>query len=131
MPSFVKLSRTVSKLWSGHECSTADGRTDGRIDTQKFGGYNIIPRNFLWRGIKRSKGNFVRKNLKKTKQKKHRYEKVTGSEVSLTHKAERPSNYFSSSFTHYQAEQIKKGLTCVQILLEIHHSEHGRVHFQG
>ena len=30
-----------------------DGRTDGRIDTQKFGGYNIIPRHFLWRGIKR------------------------------------------------------------------------------
>ena len=29
-----------------------DGRTDGRTDTQKFGGYNIIPRHFLWRGIK-------------------------------------------------------------------------------
>ena len=28
-----------------------DGRTDGRTDTQKFGGYNIIPRHFLWRGI--------------------------------------------------------------------------------
>ena len=26
--------------------------TDGRTDTQKFGGYNIIPRHFLWRGIK-------------------------------------------------------------------------------
>ena len=35
------------------------------------------------------------------------------------HKAEHPSNYFSSSFTHYQAEQIKKGVICVQILLEI------------
>ena len=34
----MKLSRTVSKLWTGHECSKADGRTD----TQKFGGYNII-----------------------------------------------------------------------------------------
>ena len=51
MPSFVEFSRTVSKLWSGRECSTADGwtdgqtdgRTDGRTDTQKFGGYNIIP----------------------------------------------------------------------------------------
>ena len=32
MPSFVKLSRTVSKVWSGHECSTADGRTDGQMD---------------------------------------------------------------------------------------------------
>ena len=29
-----------------------DGRTDRRTDTQKFGGYNIIPRHFLWRGIK-------------------------------------------------------------------------------
>ena len=29
-----------------------DGRTEGRTDTQKFGGYNIIPRHFLWRGIK-------------------------------------------------------------------------------
>ena len=27
-------------------------RTDGRTDTQKFGGYNIIPCHFLWRGIK-------------------------------------------------------------------------------
>ena len=24
-----------------------DGRTDGLTDTQKFGGYNIIPRHFL------------------------------------------------------------------------------------
>ena len=31
-----------------------DGRMDGRTDTQKFGGYNIIPRHFLWRGIKSS-----------------------------------------------------------------------------
>ena len=29
-----------------------DGQTDGRTDTQKFGGYNIIPCHFLWRGIK-------------------------------------------------------------------------------
>ena len=36
-----------------------DGRTDGwtdrQTDTQKFGGYNIIPRHFLWRGIKNFK----------------------------------------------------------------------------
>ena len=57
VPSFVKLSQTVSKLWTGHECSTADGRTDGRTDTQKFGGYNIIPRHFLWRGIKSQNAN--------------------------------------------------------------------------
>ena len=30
----------------------ADGRTDGWTDTQNVGGYNIIPRYFLWRGIK-------------------------------------------------------------------------------
>ena len=36
------------------------------------------------------------------------------------HKAERPSNYFSNTYTHNQAEQIKKGVLCVQILLEIH-----------
>ena len=33
----VKLSQTVSKLWTGHECSTADGRTDGRTDRQTDG----------------------------------------------------------------------------------------------
>ena len=27
-------------------------RTDRQTDTQKFGGYNIIPCHFLWRGIK-------------------------------------------------------------------------------
>ena len=34
-----------------------DRRTDGRTDTQKFGGYNIIPRHFLWRGIKSGRRN--------------------------------------------------------------------------
>ena len=29
-------------------------RTDGRTDTQKFGGYNIIARHFLWQGIKKA-----------------------------------------------------------------------------
>ena len=38
---------------------------------------------------------------------------------------------FSKSVTYYQAEQIKKELICVQILLEIHLTEHGRFHFQG
>ena len=66
----------------------------------------------------------MRKNLK---QNKHSYpkKKVTGTE------AERPSNYFSSSFTHYRAKQIKKGVFCVQMLLEIHQTEHSRFHFQG
>ena len=36
------------------------------------------------------------------------------------HKAEHPSNYFSNTFTHYPAVQIKKGVICVQILLKIH-----------
>ena len=38
-------------------------------------------------------------------------------------KAERPSNYFFKSFTYYQAQQIKKGVICVQSLLEIHQIE--------
>ena len=52
--------------------------------------------------------------------------KVTESEDTLTHKAERPSNYFSSSFTHYQAEQRKKEVICIQILSEIHQTEDRR-----
>ena len=56
---------------------------------------------------------------------------VIGSEETLMHKAERPSNYFSNSFTHNQAEQIKKGVICVHMLLEIHHTEHSRFHFRG
>ena len=47
----------------------------------------------------------------------------------LMHKAVRPSNYFSNSFTYNQAEQIKKEVICVQILLEIHLTEHGRFSF--
>ena len=51
---------------------------------------------------------------------KHCYQNVIGSEDALKHEAERLSNYFSNSFTHYQAEQIKKGVICVQIVLDIH-----------
>ena len=41
---------------------------------------------------------------------------INGSEDPLMHKAEGPSNYFFfNSFTHYQAEQIKKGIICVQM----------------
>ena len=47
------------------------------------------------------------------------------------HKAVRPSNFLSNSFTYNQAEQIKKGVICVQILLEIYLTEHGRFHFPG
>ena len=52
---------------------------------------------------------------------KHRYLNVhvIGSEDTLMHKAERPSNYSSNTFTHNEAEQIKKGVSCVLILLEI------------
>ena len=60
---------------------------------------------------KRSKGIFVRENLKN----KHSYKNINGSEGPLMHKAEVPSNYFFHSFTHYQAELIKKGIICVQI----------------
>ena len=47
------------------------------------------------------------------------------------HKAERPSNYFSNFFACNQAAQIKQGVICVQILIEIHLTEHGRFHFYG
>ena len=48
------------------------------------------------------------------------------------HTAERPSNYFFPFFfTYNQSEQKKKGVICVQILLDIHLTEHGRFHFQG
>ena len=48
------------------------------------------------------------------------------------HKAVRPSNsFFSNSFTYNQAEQIKKAVICVQILLDIHLTEHGGFHFEG
>ena len=50
---------------------------------------------------KRSNGTFVRKNLKRLAS---LLKNVTGSEVTLTHKAEHPSNYFSSSFAHCQVE---------------------------
>ena len=58
------------------------------------------------------------------------------SEKTLMHKAVRPSNYFFPSLSHIistynQAEQIKKEVICVQILLEIHLTKHGRFHFQG
>ena len=62
------------------------------------------------------KGIFVRENLKK---KSIVIKNVIKSEDTLMHKAERPSNYFSNTFTHNHAEQIKKGVICVQILLEI------------
>ena len=34
-------------------------RTDRRTDTQKFGGYIIIPRHFLWRGIMTIADGFI------------------------------------------------------------------------
>ena len=43
------------------------------------------------------------------------------SEATLMHKTERLSNhFFSNSFIHYQAKQIKKGVISVQIVLEVH-----------
>ena len=41
---------------------------------------------------------------------------VNKSEETLMHKAERPSNYFFQLFHTYQAEQIKKQVTCVKFL---------------
>ena len=65
---------------------------------------------------KEKKGIFMRESLKKSIVIKN----VIGSKDTMMHKAVSPSNYFSNTFTHYQAEQIKKGVICVQILLKIH-----------
>ena len=65
----------------------------------------------------------MRKNLKIS----NVIKKVTRSEITLTHKQTVQAIIFSSSFTHYQAEQIKKGVIYVHILLEIHQTEHSRV----
>ena len=57
---------------------------------------------------------------------------INESEDTFMHKAERPQNYFfSNCFTQNKAELIKKGVICVQILFEIHLTEHSIVHFQG
>ena len=53
---------------------------------------------------------------------------VNGSEDTLMHRAERPGNYFSDSFTHYQAERVGKEVICVQIFKVIHQTEPSRVH---
>ena len=62
--------------------------------------HNLEPRNAGLVDVKkdlikkRSKGIFVRKNLKN----KHSIKNVNGSEDTLIHKAERPSNYFFQLF---------------------------------
>ena len=56
---------------------------------------------------------------------------VIEAEDNLMHKAERHSNYFSNTFTHKQAKQIKKGVICVQILLETHLTSTQHSPFQG
>ena len=60
----------------------------------------------------------MRENLKN----KHRIKNVIWSDKTVMHEAERPSIFFFfffyNSFTYYQAEQIKKGVICVQIRLE-------------
>ena len=72
--------------------------------------HNLKPRNAGLIDVKkdlyskRSKGIFVRKNLKKSIVIKN----INGSEEPLMHKAECPSNIFFNSFTHFQAEQIRK-----------------------
>ena len=54
--SWNYLERYQSYRADTNDQPLTDGRTDGRTygqtDTQKFGGYNIIPHHFLWRGIK-------------------------------------------------------------------------------
>ena len=80
--------------------------------------------------LKKIKGNFCARKSKKIS---IVIKNVILSEKIVMHKAEPSSNYFfSNSFTYLnQAEQIKKGVICVQILLGIHLTEHGGFHFQG
>ena len=52
--------------------------------------------------------------MRKSKKRSIIIKNVTASEITLTHKAERPSNYFFRLFTHYQAEQIKGSGRVVQ-----------------
>ena len=61
--------------------------------------------------LKRSKGIFVRENLKISIVIKN----VNGSEDTLVHKVSVLAIIFPNSFTHYQAEQKKKEVICVQI----------------
>ena len=46
--------KTIGGVAGTQMVGGADGRTDGRTDTQNFRGYNIIPRHFLVAGHKLS-----------------------------------------------------------------------------
>ena len=46
----VKFRENISNGMS-YEADTNDGSADRRMDTQNFGGYNIIPSPLLWRDI--------------------------------------------------------------------------------
>ena len=79
--------------------------------------HNLEPQNaglFMLKGfkLKKIKGHFSAQKSKKSITIKN----IIWSEATLMHKAEHPSKYFSNSFTHYQAEQTKKGVISVQIL---------------
>ena len=50
--SWNYLERYLSYGAYTNDQPLTDGWRDRQMDTQKFGGYNIIPRHFLWRGIK-------------------------------------------------------------------------------
>ena len=78
----------------------------------------LILKGFTLKTLKKIKGYFCAQKSKK--EISIVIKNVIGSKDTLMRKAECPSNYFSNSFTHNQTEQIKNGLICVQILLEIH-----------
>ena len=73
------------------------------------------------------KGNFCAR-----KSKKYVIKNVIWPEKTSMHKAVHPSNYFFQTLSHMiRLSRYRKGVICVQILLEIHLTEHGRFHFQG
>ena len=63
MQDLKKIGQKLLKFESGNEALT-DGRPDGRT-LKRFGGYNIIPRHFLWRTIKMCMITYMRGTVKK------------------------------------------------------------------
>ena len=96
----------------------------------------VVFQNPKWQGLLMFKGIYIKKDQREfcaRKSKKYPsllkcnliWKKVWCIKLSVL------AIIFSNSFTYNQAEQIRKGVICVQILLEIHLTEHGRFHFRS
>ena len=129
----------------GHSLILVKGHSDFKVKCLTFGLYiqvsnsgpqgplvhNLELQNaglLMLKGIyiKKIKGNFCAQKSKKIS--------IVIKNVILSEKTLKQcvlAIMFSNSFTYNQAEQIKKEIMCVQILLELHLTKHGRFHFQG